>query len=139
MNRLKGILVVSCIASMFLFVYGTALILRLIFGKYLLEGGLFDLNYLFLTFLCSIPFLFFLLIKKNHSKKEYFISGTLFSILYVYVNFLLVFSLVEMTAATEMRILIVFPVTALILAMVSHFICQQDIKIVRQQPESTLG
>ena len=69
MKHSKRSLFILCIVGIFLVVYGTAVILRLILGDFLLDGGLTNLNYLLLTLLCVVPFLLYLLVSKNHFEK----------------------------------------------------------------------
>jgi len=59
MKPSKRSLFVLCIAGVFLVVYGSAVVLRLLLGDFLLDGGLTNLNYLFLTLLCVVPFLLY--------------------------------------------------------------------------------
>ena len=53
MKRSKSSLFILCIVGIFLAVYGTAVILRLIFGDFLLDGGLTNPNYSLLALLCA--------------------------------------------------------------------------------------
>lgn len=124
MKHSKSSLFILSIVGTFLVVYGTAVILGLLFGDFLLDGGLSNLNYLLLAFLCAVPFLIYLVISKNHFAKVTEVvltSGLFFLILFVYANFLLVFSMTEQSQAITVRLLTIFPVVALILVVVLHF------------------
>lgn len=117
-------LIVLCIVGTFLVVYGTIVILRLLLGDYLLDGGLNNPNYLLLTFLCTVPFLLYVLISRNNNERlteVILTSGLFFLILFVYTNFMLVFSMTEQSQAIEVRLLTTFPMVALILVVVLHF------------------
>ncbi|AIE59929.1 hypothetical protein BMMGA3_07595 [Bacillus methanolicus MGA3] len=131
MNRSKGFLVVSSIAGIFILVYGTSILLRLLFGQYFMDGGFSDLNYLYLALLCSAPFVLYLLFFGGNSERASKViskSGLLFFILFVPVNCTLVIEGKEITQEVLTRILTVLPVTALLLVFVSHFLkarCQK--------------
>jgi hypothetical protein len=124
MKHSKRSLFVLCIVGIFLVVYGTSVILRLLLGDFLLDGGLNDLNYLLLTLLCAVPFLFYLVVSKNpfdQVTEVILTSGLFFLILFVYANFMLVFSMTEQSNAIAVRLLITFPTVALILVVVLNF------------------
>lgn len=124
MKYTKRALFILCIASIFLVVYGTAIILRLLLGDFLLDGGLTNLNYLLLTLLCAVPFLLYLLVSKNHLEKVTEViltSGVFFLIFFIYTNFMLVFSMTVQSQAIAVRLLMTFPMVALILVVVLHF------------------
>lgn len=120
----KRTLFVLCIVGVFLVVYGSAIVLRLLLGNFLLDGGLINLNYLLLTLLCVVPFLLYLLISKNYCEKVtevILISGLFFLTFFVYSNFMLVFSMTEQSQAIAVRLLMIYPTLALILVVVLHF------------------
>lgn len=124
MKQSKRSLLVLCIVGTFLVVYGSAIVLRLLLGNFLLDGGLTNLNYLLLTLLCVVPFLLYLLISKNYCEKVtevILISGLFFLIFFVYSNFMLVFSMTEQSQAIAVRLLMIYPTLALILVVVLHF------------------
>lgn len=130
MKHSKKTLFFLCSVGIFLVVYGTAVVLRLILGNYLLDGGLANLNYALLSLLCAVPFLIYLLISRNQIERVSEViltSGFFFLILFVYVNFMLVFSLIEKLRENEIRLLISFPVVALILVVVLQFIQSKNI------------
>ncbi|MFJ7933747.1 hypothetical protein [Sporosarcina sp. NPDC096371] len=130
MKHSKSMLFILCIAGAFLLVYGTAVILRLTLGNYLLEGGLANLSYVLLAVLCVLPFLVYLFISGNQVGRILEVIGTsgfFFSILFVYVNFMLVFSSTEKFPEDEIRLLICFPVVALILVVLLQFIHSKNI------------
>jgi hypothetical protein len=117
-------LIVLCIVGIFLVVYGTIVILRLLLGDYLFVGGLNNPNYLLLTILCTVPFLLYVLISRNTNERlteVILTSGLFFLILFVYTNFMLVFSMTEQSQAIEVRLLTTFPMVAWILVVVLHF------------------
>lgn len=124
MKQSKRSLLVLCIVGAFLVVYGSAIVLRLLLGNFLLDGGLTNLNYLLLTLLCMVPFLLYLLISKNYCEKVtevILISGIFFLIFFIYSNFMLVFSMTEQSQAIAVRLLMIYPTLALILVVVLHF------------------
>ena len=124
MKHSKRSLFVLCIVGVFLVVYGTAVILRLLLGDFLLDGGLKISTILILTLLCTVPFLFYLLVNKNNFEKVAEViltSGLFFLILYVYANFMLVFTMTEQSQAIAVRLLTIFPAVALILVVVLNF------------------
>lgn len=124
MKRSKSSIFIVCIVGIFLAVYGTAFILRLIVGGFLLDGGLINPNYSLLALLCVVPFLFYLLVSRNHFEKVNEViltSGLFFLIIFVYTNFLLIRALTENSAAATIRLLIIFPIFALILLAILHF------------------
>lgn len=123
MNRSRGFLVMSSIACIFLLVYGTSIILRLLSGNYLMDGGLTDLNYLYLALLCSAPFILYSLFSRHsvRASKVILTSGLLFLILFVPVHFTLVIEGKEITQETLLRILTLIPLSSFLLVFVSHF------------------
>ena len=124
MKRSRSSLFILCIVGIFLAVYGTAVILRLIFGDFLLDGGLTNPNYSLLALLCLVPFLFYLLVSRNDFEKVNEViltSGLFFILLFVYTNFILVLALTENSSAIAIRLLIIFPIVALLLVTVLHF------------------
>ncbi|MER2088769.1 MAG: hypothetical protein ABS920_03460 [Sporosarcina sp.] len=130
MKHSRRSLFIWCIGGVFLTVYGTAVILRLMSGDFLLDGGLTDLNYVLLALLCAVPFLFYLVVSKNDLEKisgVIFTSGFFFLLLFIYTNFILVFSLTEHSQAIAVRLLITFPIVALIMVAVLHFIQSRNI------------
>jgi hypothetical protein len=121
LNRSKGFYVIASILTTFVLVYGISVLLRLLLGAYLMVGGITDLNYVLLALLCSVPFVLYALLKSKKAGEVILISGGMFIVLFVYVNFLLVFSLQEMTQAIVIRMLSVFPTFALLLIVAMHF------------------
>ncbi len=130
MKQSKMTLLIFCIVGIFLLVYGTAGILRLVLGKFLLDGGLADTNYTLLALLCAAPFLIYVLFSSNtlsRMREVILTSGAFFGILFIYVNFMLVNSLIAMSQETVTRILMVFPVVSFILVLVLSFIQKRNI------------
>lgn len=124
MKRSRSSLFILCIVGIFLTVYGAAVILRLIFGDFLLVGGLTNPNYSLLALLCLVPFLFYLLVSRNDFEKVSEViltSGLFFILLFVYTNFILVLALTENSSAIAIRLLIIFPIVALLLVTILHF------------------
>lgn len=120
MLKSKVTLAVGSVLGIFIVVYGTALLLRLLFDAYLFEGGLTNLNYGLLALLCVLPFAVIAMAGRNgdENKRALIISALLFSILFVLVHLVLVLSAEVMDAG---RILVIFPVSALLLAVVLYF------------------
>lgn len=105
-------------------IFGTSIILHLLVGNFLLEGGLSNLNYLLLALLCAMPFLLYVIISGNNIERVTNViltSGLFFLILFVYANFILVFSMTVQSQVIAVRSLITFPALALILVIVLHF------------------
>ncbi len=129
MKRSRSYLFILCIVSIFLTVYGSAVILRLIFGDFLLDGGLTNPNYSLLSLLCLVPFLFYLLVSRNDFEKvkEVILTSGLFLILlFVYTNYILVLALTVNSSAIDIRLLIIFPIVALLLVTVLHFFLSKN-------------
>ncbi|RAZ81256.1 hypothetical protein [Planococcus halotolerans] len=120
MLKSKITMAVGSVIGIFVVVYGTALLLGLLFDAYLFEGGLTNLNYGLLALLCALPFAVIAMVGRNgdENKRALIISTLLFSILFVLVHLVLVLSAEVMDAG---RILVIFPVSALLLAVVSYF------------------
>lgn len=120
MLKSKITMAVGSVIGIFVVVYGTALLLGLLFDAYLFEGGLTNLNYGLLALLCALPFAVIAMVGRNgdENKRALIISALLFSILFVLVHLVLVLSSEVMDAG---RILVIFPVSALLLAVVLYF------------------
>lgn len=123
MVKAKVGIAVGSVFGIFILVYGTALLYRLLFGGYILEGGLANINYGALAILCAIPFGWLSLIGKGKYPKNYslILSASLFSVLFVLVHLVLVLSSGAMANDAVARTLIVFPASALLLAVVLLF------------------
>ena len=124
MNRSIGFIIGLSIVGVFILVYGTSLILRLLLGDYLFVVGLMDLNYTLLAILCSVPFVLYLLLRGKPILRAIEVvlsSGILFITLFIYVQFALVTMTEEMTQGLFLRIITIIPTTAIILILVSHF------------------
>lgn len=123
MIKTKIGMLVGSIMGMFILVYGTALLFYLLFGGYMLEGGITNINYGILALLCAIPFIFGVLIGRNNRSKSQviFMSAALFSILFVLAHLVMVLSAEAMQGDAVMRMLAVFPLSALLLVTTLHF------------------
>ena len=130
MKQSKISLLILCIVSIFLFVYGTAGIFRLILGKFLLDGGFANVNYAILALLCAAPFMFYILFTSSTLEQMRGLivtSGAFFIVLFIYVNIMLVNSLIEAHPETTTRLLTVFPATAIILVFVLSFAQKRNV------------
>ena len=70
MKQSKISLFALCIVGAFLIVYGTAVVLRLVLGEYLIDGGLTNLSYVTSYTFMRIPFLLYLSLSKNHFERS---------------------------------------------------------------------
>lgn len=120
MLKSKVAITMGSVIGIFIVVYGTALLLGLLFNAYLFEGGLTALNYGLLALLSALPFAVIAMVGGNgdENKRALIISALLFSILFVLVHLVLVLSAEVMDAG---RIMVIFPVSALLLALILHF------------------
>ena len=123
MLKSKGVLVVGSIAGAVILIYGTAAVFRLLFGGYLFDGGLTNLNYGVLALLCAVPFVLIALAGKNNSasRNALAIAFLLFAVLFVLVHLVLVVSGEAMDGAMLTRTLVIFPAGALLLAVIVYF------------------
>lgn len=119
MLKSKIAMAVGSVIGIFIVVYGTALLLGLLFDAYLFEGGLTNLDYGLLALLCALPFAVIALVGKtgNENKRALVNGALLFSILFVLVHLVLVLSDEVMDAG---RVMAAFPVSALLLAVVLY-------------------
>lgn len=121
MNQSKGFLVISSIVGMFILVYGTSIILRLLLGNYLMAAGLFDLSYAILALSCSVPFIIYIILNAR-PLAVILVSGFLFLALFIPVQFAFVTMIEKMSPENLVRILTIFPLTAIIFVFVAHFV-----------------
>lgn len=128
MVKTKVGMAVGCIIGVFILVYGTAFLFRLLFGGYMLEGGFANLNYGVLTLLCAVPFVLKALIGQSNRSTSYAIlmSAALFSVLFVLVHLVMVLSAEGMQGGAVTRILAVFPLSALLLVVTLHFTTRNE-------------
>ncbi|WP_084245857.1 hypothetical protein [Planomicrobium okeanokoites] len=128
MVKTKIGMVVGSIVGVFILVYGTAFLFHLLFGGYMLEGGLVNLNYGVLALLCAAPFVLKALMGRSNCSKGYAIlmSAALFSVLFVLVHLVMVLSGEGMQDDAVMRILVVFPLSALLLVVTLHFTSRKE-------------
>lgn len=123
MLKSKGAMIVGSLTGAFILIYGTAILFRLLFGGYLFEGGLANLNYALLALLCAVPFALIALAGRNDgaTRNAVLIGEVLFSVLFVLVHLVLVVSAEAMDGAMITRTVAIFPVTALLLVVVLYF------------------
>lgn len=128
MVKTKFGMLVGSIIGVFILVYGTALLFLLLFGGYMLEGGLANMNYGILALLCALPFVLRVLIgrSKYSTNNVIFMSAALFSILFVLVHLVIVLSAETMQDDAVTRILVVFPLSALLLVAALHFTARNE-------------
>lgn len=121
MLQSKQGLVGGSIIGVFLLVYGSAIAFRVLVGEYMLEGGLTNLSYSYLALLCALPFVLEGLTRSNNGQKKYFntivMSGVLFAILFVVIHWAFVYSGEQLTDDAIRRMLIVFPISALLIVV----------------------
>jgi hypothetical protein len=130
MKQSKITLLILCIVGIFLFVYGTAGVLRLLLGKFLLEGGFANVNYATLALLCAVPFILYIVVTSNtvETMRELIVtSGAFFVIIFIYANAILVNSLIEMHPEMVTRLLTVFPAASFLLVFVLSFVQKRNI------------
>jgi len=120
----KRYLIGKSVLGIFLLVYGTAVVFRLIMGNYFMDRGLADPNYIFLALLCALPFVVGSLMGKNKNLEKHieviFSGGMLFSLLFIAVQGALVFSANGMTDEIIARTLIVLPTSALLVLLAAY-------------------
>lgn len=123
MANTKITLIMGSILGSFGLVYGTTLLFWGLFGGYMLEGGLGNLNYGVLALLCAVPFVAGLLLdRRSHSNyQDMILSFALFSILFGIVHLVVVSSSEAMQGDAVIRILTVFPISALLLVASLYF------------------
>ncbi len=128
MIKTKVGMLVGSIAGVFVLVYGTAFLFHLLFSRYMLEGGLANLNYGVLALLCTVPFVLRVLIgRSNHSTNQVILmSAALFSALFVLVHLVMVLSAEAMQGDAVTRMLAVFPISALLLVVTLHFTARNE-------------
>lgn len=123
-------LMFGSVIGAFLLVYGTAIINKMLVGDYLMNAGLLDLNYVFLSLLCAVPFVLGCLVKLNITPKNRSIfiiaAGLLFAVLFKIVHWALVFHGVEMAADVLFRTLLVLPISALLVVSAVYIGCMME-------------
>lgn len=117
---------IRSIIGLFILVYGTVILFKLAFGKYLMVDGLMDLNYLLLFLFCAVPLVIGISFDIKNACKIILMSGIFFGTLFIFVHGALIFSVLEMTPAILTRILIVIPMSALIIVVVSYFVISRE-------------
>ena len=128
MVKTKVGMLVGSIIGVFVLIYGTAFLFHLLFGGYMLEGGLANLNYGVLALLCAVPFVLGVLIGRSNRSTSHviFMSAALFSVLFVLVHLVMVLSAEAMQDDAVTRILAVFPLSALLLVATLHFTARNE-------------
>ncbi|WP_341963600.1 hypothetical protein NM897_17005 (plasmid) [Planococcus maritimus] len=121
-------MLVGSIVGVFVLVYGTAFLFHLLFGRYMLEGGLANLNYGVLALLCAVPFVLKVLIGRSNRSTNHLIlmSVALFSVLFVLVHLVMLLSTEAMQGDAVTRMLAVFPISALLLVVTLHFTARNE-------------
>lgn len=129
MLKSKAAMLAGSVIGAFILIYGTAILFNLFFGAYMLQGGLADWKYGMLALLCAMPFVLITLFGRSDrsSKYDIFAGAVLFSVLFVIVHLMMVLSAEAMQDYAAERVLIVFPVSALILAVVLYFTARNEI------------
>lgn len=129
MLKSKAAMLAGSVIGAFILIYGTAILFNLFFGAYMLQGGLADWKYGMLALLCAMPFVLITLFGRSDrsSKYDIFAGAVLFSVLFVIVHLMMVLSAEAMQDDAAERVLIVFPVSALILAVVLYFTARNEI------------
>lgn len=122
----KPILAIKSMIGLFILVYGTAILFRLFFGKYLMSDGLMDINYLLLVLFCAVPIVIGIFINKDNALKMILMIGLFFGPLFIFIHGALIFSVLELTPEIVARILTVIPISALIIVGVSYFILNRE-------------
>lgn len=128
MIKTKVGMLVGSIVGVFVLIYGTAFLFDLLFGGYMLEGGLANLNYGVLALLCAVPFVLRALVGRNDRSTSHVIlmSIALFSVLFVLVHLVMVLSAEAMQGDAVTRMLAVFPISALLLVVTLHFTARNE-------------
>ncbi|MTD31174.1 hypothetical protein GIW82_08885 [Planomicrobium sp. YIM 101495] len=129
MLKSKAAMLAGSVIGAFILIYGTAILFNLFFGAYMLQGGLADWKYGMLALLCAMPFVLITLFGRSDRSSKYaiFAGAVLFSVLFVIVHLMMVLSAEAMQDDAAERVLIVFPVSALILAVVLYFTARNEI------------
>lgn len=93
MKESKPVLLGASLILSAIIVYGTALVVKLFKGYFLLENGLFDLGYILLTLVIAVPIVLYILIANGRYKKNIIevisFTGIFTLILFVPVYFVL--------------------------------------------------
>lgn len=128
MIKTKVGMLVGSIMGGFILVYASALIFYLLFGGYMLESGLANLNYGILALLCAVPFVLRVLIGRGMRSTSHIIlmSGALFSVLFILVHLVMVLSAEAMQGSAVSRMLLIFPLSAFLLVVVLHFTARTE-------------
>jgi signal peptidase I len=127
MKKSKPVLLGVILIFSAILVYGTALVVKLLKGSFLLENELFDLGYVFLTLAIAVPIILYILIASNSYKKNTFevlsFIGLFIFILFVSVYFVSVPSDVDsiLNLSESINLIIIFLITTIFLVGALHF------------------
>ena len=124
MKESKPILIGASLILSATMVYGTALVVKLLKGYFLLEHGLFDIGYIFLTLVIVVPIILYILIAHGRYKKNTFEVIT-FSGIFTLILFVPVY-LVSVAADVLDRLflqnlIVILLITVVILVGTMHF------------------
>ena len=124
MKESKSILIGASLILSAIMVYGTALLVKLLKGYFLLEHGLFDIGYIFLTLVIVVPIILYILIANGRYKENTFevitFSGTFTLILFVPVYFVSVAADV-LDRLFLQNLIVILLITVVILVGTMHF------------------
>ena len=116
MLKSKQVLIGGSIAGVFILVYGSAIVFRLLMGNYVFDNGLANPNYVYLVLLCSLPFVIVGIIRLSEINFSLLlISWFLFAFLFIVIHWTFVFSGEQITGKETGRILTVLPISALLI------------------------
>ena len=129
----RVILVFGSIIGTIILVYATALINRLLMGNYLMNNGLWDLNYVYLALLCAVPFVLVSFSKSTNRFPAILFAGVFFVVLFTTVHWAFVFYGVEMSSAVLTRTLYVLPISAILVVISAYIGCQMAADVRKEQ------
>ncbi|WP_422124456.1 hypothetical protein DHX103_06465 [Planococcus sp. X10-3] len=125
MMKSKAAMAVGSMVGTFIIIYGTTAVFGLLFGAYLFEGGLTNVNYGVLAVLCGAPFAVVALIGRNGKVAQgaVILSAILFFVIFILVHLVLVLSAEAMEVR---RVMAIFPISALLLVVVLYFTRERE-------------
>lgn len=116
MLKSKQALIGGSIAGVFILVYGSAIVLRLLMGSYVFDNGFANPNYVYLALLCSLPFVIAGIIRPSEINFSLIMtSGALFAFLFIVIHWAFVFTGEQVTGKEIGRMLTVLPISALLI------------------------
>ena len=120
----KTILIGASLILSAILVYGMALVVKLLKGFFLLEYGLLDIGYIFLTLAIAVPIILYILIANGKYKKNIFevitFSGIFSLTLFVPV-YLTSVSAVVLDRLVLQNLIVILLITVVILIGTMHF------------------